>query len=805
MQCPRCRRENTQGSQFCAFCGAPLPAPAPAAPEAGAQATSEALALQVAALRGEVQHLAGAVAAMHSRLAALEGRATDPTAALSPALPPPQRAETAASAQPVPAVASEVAATAEAASGPNVTVWAPPVEAQSSGETSGLTALRERGWVEWEQVFGGNWLARIGVVALLIGVAFFLKLSFDNNWIGPVTRVSLGGAGSALLLGAGGYWRKRYPVYSQALMGGAVALAYLSTFAAFANYGLIGFYPAVALLFIVSAGSAAMALWTDSMALAIMGIIGAYGGPFILDGFSKSASGLAGAGPTVELPAYLMAVTVGILALASARTWRWLTWLAFLGTVATFQAWIEAFGGEATLLTKQGSLTVLFLLFVGATSLPPLLRRSAPTESDLALTLLNAAWFLGMTYGLMWSQFRDWLGGVTLLTALLYGGISYAALRRSPDAPYSRAGALGVGLLFITIAVPVQFRDTVWTTLVWNGEALALLVLSLRFSSPLVRASAYAVFIGVAVRLLAFETVLEPGPFQFIANERFGVFAVSVAVLYAGAYALWRRRARLTEWERKAVSVYPVLLVAASFFTVWALSFDLADEFNRTGRDNLKHLALTGVWSLYDVLAIAAGIRYRAIHYRALGYLLMALVAVWLLLFATRMDLGAFWPVLNERTLAFALGIASGYLTTYLLWRYHDRLSALEQRAWSLYPVSIVRAGFLTLWAVSTDLVTYFDGPGQENARNLSLTAFWAVYAVGVLVIGIVKRSNTTRLAALALLAAPVAKVFVYDVFALERIYRVVAFVGLGVLLLAGGYGYQRYAKAIRGFLTEKP
>ncbi len=800
VRCPRCHRENTQDSHFCAFCGAPLPAPAQAGPEAAAQATTEALALQVAALRGEVRQLAGALAAMHSRLAALEGRATEATVAPFPASPLRERADTAASAQPVPSVAADVAATGEAATGPNVTVGAPPVEA----ETPDLAAPCGKGWVEWEQVFGGNWLARIGVVALLVGVAFFLKLSFDNNWIGPATRVSLGGAGSGLLLGAGGYWRKRYPVYSQALMGGAVALAYLSTFAAFANYGLIGFYPAVALLFVRSAGAGAMALGAGSMALAVMGIIGAYGGPFILDGFSKSAAGLTGAGPTVQLPAYIVAVTVGVLALASARTWRWLMWLAFLGTAATFLAWLDAFGRDATLLTKQGSLTVLFVLFVGATSLPPLLRRSAPTESDLALTLLNAAWFLGMTYGLMWSQFRDWLGGVTVLTALLYGGLSYAALRRSPDAPYSRAGALGVGLLFLTIAVPVQFRDTVWTTLVWNGEALALLVLSLRFSSPLVRASSYVVCIAVAVRLLAFETALDAGPFRFIANERLGVFAASVATLYAGAYVLWRWRARLTEWEREAASVYPVLLVAASFFTVWALSFDLADYFDRTGRDNLKHLSLTGVWALYDVLAIVVGIRYRAIHYRALGYLLMALVAVWLLLFSTRMDLGAFWPVLNERTLAFAFGIAAGYVTTYLLWRYRDRLSALEQRAWSLYPFSIVRACFLTLWAISTDLVTYFDAPGQENARNLSLTAFWAIYAVGVLVIGIIKRSSTTRLAALALLAAPVAKVFVYDVFALERVFRVVAFVGLGALLLVGGYAYQRYSGAIRGFLTDK-
>ena len=50
----------------------------------------------------------------------------------------------------------------------------------------------------------------------------------------------------------------------------------------------------------------------------------------------------------------------------------------------------------------------------------------------------------------------------------------------------------------------------------------------------------------------------------------------------------------------------------------------------------------------------------------------------------------------------------------------------------------------------------------------------------------------------------PIAKVFVYDVFALERGYRIGAFIGLGVLLMAGGYLYQRYSQAIKGFLVEK-
>ena len=60
------------------------------------------------------------------------------------------------------------------------------------------------------------------------------------------------------------------------------------------------------------------------------------------------------------------------------------------------------------------------------------------------------------------------------------------------------------------------------------------------------------------------------------------------------------------------------------------------------------------------------------------------------------------------------------------------------------------------------------------------------------------------RIWALGLLELPVAKVFLYDVWALQTVYRIVAFVVLGLLLIGGGYLYQRNSKTIRGFFSVK-
>ena len=43
-----------------------------------------------------------------------------------------------------------------------------------------------------ENLIGGHWLNRIGILAVFIGISFFLKYAFDNNWIGPSGRVAIG-------------------------------------------------------------------------------------------------------------------------------------------------------------------------------------------------------------------------------------------------------------------------------------------------------------------------------------------------------------------------------------------------------------------------------------------------------------------------------------------------------------------------------------------------------------------------------------------------------------------------------------
>jgi uncharacterized membrane protein len=645
MRCPYCQRENQPDARFCINCGADL-----AAPESGeAPADSQAFG-------DEVRRLRALVARINTRLDALERRqaAAMPPIRPAPAPPPPEPA-------PPPPVQEEV----------KITGAAPPARERPARP-------RER---EWEQVLGGSWLARIGVLALIFGAGFFLKYAFDNDWIGPTGQVILGIIAGLVMLGLGFRWQKRYPILTQVLSGGGIAVLYLSVFASFAIYELINIYIAVVVLLLVSVASAALALRYNSMGLAIIGVIGAFFAPFILGAFGGGGLPEGGAGQALQLLAYIIVVDIGVLVLATFRNWRWFTLLALVCSLITFGFWYGQFDRDIGVGTAEAGITIIFLIFVGATSLFHIVWLRRPRPFDYVLMVINAAAYFGISLGLMWDDFQVWMGGFLLLLVLFYGGVSYVSLKRSAENARLSLFALAVALVFLTVAVPVQLGDTAWTTVVWAAEFGILVRLSFSLRLPYLRVYSYLLFAAMAVRLLAFDTTIDIGTFRPFLNERFLAFVVGIAATYFGFNVLWRRRDILPTKGLPAA----VLLVAANFFSLWILSFEVWHTFS--------HALLTAA------------------------------------------------PAARQ---------------------------------------------------------------GLENAQNLSLTAVWAVYAVAGLVIGIVKRWRHIRLGALALLAVPIFKVFVYDVFQLETAYRIGAFVGLGLLLLVSAYLYQRYSKVIKGVFIEK-
>ena len=781
MRCPGCQQENAETNAFCIFCGAVLSAEPSGeetqTDEGSTETPPEEVSLaglqrQVSGLQQAVEEIRATLAIYGMRLSPSELRQ------VRSEVQPPRRRE------PVPAPAGPPSG-------------APPQSAEPPPPAEPPAPMPwERIQVNWELILGGNWLARVGVLAVVIGMGFFLKLAFDNDWIGETGRVVLGIVGGLAFLGAGEYWHKRYPAFAQALAGGGVALLYLSIFAAFAIFELIDLYPGIGLLFLISVASAALALRYESVAVAIIGIFGAFAAPFAMGGFAQGTDEVASAGSSIQLMVYVMVVDVGVLALCTFRNWRWFTLLGLLGSLLAFGSWYGGYGDEVSLLTSQGSLTIIFLLFVGATTLFHIIWRRAPQAFDQSLMVINAAAYLGISYGLLWDDFRLWMGGFTLLLSLFYGGLAYAALLRSREHVYLSFMALGIALVLLTVAVPVQLGGP-WVSVAWAAEGAVLIWLSFRLRMWQLRVFGVGVFAIFAAWLLFLDTpeALSASLTPF-ANKYLPVYLASIGATYLAAYLLRRNQESLQEWERRA-GLFPAFLVAANLFLTVAVPVQVNGAW------------IAFAWAVEALALMWLSFRLGLYELRFFGIGVFATLAVRLLAFDTLVDLDDFRLILNYRMLAFASGVVALYLAAYLMRREQDATQDWEKNA--VLPALLVGASFLTLWVLSAEVIAAVDsgivkatGRTADHVKSLSLSLLWAVYASLALVLGIVKRWRVVRLAGLGLLAVPVLKLFLVDSFALERGYRVAAFLGLGGILLVGGFLYQQYSTAIRGFLFEE-
>lgn len=85
------------------------------------------------------------------------------------------------------------------------------------------------------------------------------------------------------------------------------------------------------------------------------------------------------------------------------------------------------------------------------------------------------------------------------------------------------------------------------------------------------------------------------------------------------------------------------------------------------------------------------------------------------------------------------------------------------------------------------------------------MSVFWALVGVGTMVLGLRRDLAIVRIAGLALLGVAVAKVFLFDLATLTAGYRVVSFIGLGLLLLGGALVWQRLRPRALADLRETP
>jgi uncharacterized membrane protein len=396
----------------------------------------------------------------------------------------------------------------------------------------------------------------------------FLKYAFENNWIGPAGRVSIGLlAGIAVVTWSERFRARGYALFSYSLKAVGIGTMYLSLWGAFQIYHLISGELAFVAMVLVTASTAVLALTQEAQTLAVFALVGGFATPLLLS---------TGQNHELVLFCYVALLDAATLFLVAFRPWMWLTAGSFAGTAVLYTGWYAWFYDPEFFGITISFATLFFVIFV----LAPLfaLRKPVPNLAEvpraLVLTpLLNAAAYFFAVY-LMLEEVnpaaRAW---VAVLLAAVYLALC-RHLHKRADGAASRILkllylALAVG--FLTIAIPLKL-ETHWITLGWLAESAVLLGIAYRVSNLLLKVLATgALALGVA-RLLIYDNF---HPAHLILNARFVAYLVAIAAL---AWGLTLVRDRASAIEHKAAAVAIILI---NILGLLALSLETNDYFRR--------------------------------------------------------------------------------------------------------------------------------------------------------------------------------------------------------------------------------
>ncbi|HKY43880.1 MAG TPA: DUF2339 domain-containing protein, partial [Pyrinomonadaceae bacterium] len=242
-----------------------------------------------------------------------------------------------------------------------------------------------------ESIIGRRWVGWIAISLILFATAFFLKYAFDNRWIGELGRVGIGIMfGIGFSLGGFRYHQRGWRIFSQILTAGGVVLLYLSIYAAFGYYNLIGQKTAFAYLLILIAETAALALIYNAPAIAIMALVGGFLNPLLLhterDQYRSFFS-------------YLIALDIGALALL--KHWRGLSSVAYFGTQLLFWIWYNENYHHQKRTAVLVFQTAVFFIFLVAHLGRAFIRREPATTEDVVLLIVNPFVFFATAYNLL--------------------------------------------------------------------------------------------------------------------------------------------------------------------------------------------------------------------------------------------------------------------------------------------------------------------------------------------------------------------------------------------------------------------
>ncbi|WP_241489167.1 DUF2339 domain-containing protein [Chryseobacterium indologenes] len=634
-----------------------------------------------------------------------------------------------------------------------------------------------------------NLLTILGIFTLVLGIGYFVKYAIDKNWIGETARTLIGlGAGAGIML-TGHLLRKNYAVFASIITGGGIAVLYFTTTIAFREYHLVPPNTAFLITSLITLLSILLSYRYNSEILIIFSIIGGFSAPLMIS---------TGQSNYPFLFTYLSLLNAGMLAVVFLKHWKSVGWTAYIFTSLYLFYWTADHPEILNILFYMISY-IIFYIF----ALQEYLKKNTLAVSGiLMLVLINFSSLTGLIY-----IFNELHYEPAIIFPVIFAVLNSILLlreygKRSFGTAYSVFAGITISL--ITLAVAIQFKAHLITS-VWAIEATLLLFIWKKTGHRIFKTCFYILFpLVITAQVITWSAYFNNKAMNIVFNPVFLTSLVTTASTIINLFLL----KNISHDNRQPRSFFENIFVLTSYGIIY-ITLLLEITYHMSGR---PWSAITSTGLLYSIYYIFALLLFRKKLdidqniQTGLIYLFLFLLSV-----HASFSVSAVVTAVLLKKLAYGF-----YMIHFLHWIpfiYIYRNAAPET---GFYKTK------LSYWLISTALViavscgiyhTYILGTvrdisflytAKEHFSMLYLPIIWTILACVFIYTGLKRNSSEYSKIGFTLIGIMILKLYGHDVWEMDNVSRIVAFIILGVLLLLGSFTFQRLKKIIKNMVDKK-
>jgi len=376
-----------------------------------------------------------------------------------------------------------------------------------------------------ENFIGLRLINFIGIVVLFIGLSIGVKYAIDRELISEVMRISLAYLAGFILYLLSLRLRKKYLLFSAVLFSGGMASLYFTTYAAYVYYNIFSFPLAFIIMVALTVYTVYEAIRYNRQEIALLGLVGAYGIPFLV---SKNAD-------RADLFfLYISLINLGVIYLSVKKLWKTVGIVAQIITWVLFIGWAAMRYDPKFKLVGTSVMILFFLAFLFAVISYKLIHKKTLHINDAyQLILNNVALYVAILFqfGLSEKGTNSDLAVITLIVAGVVSLQSLMFYKYWKEEMYANRllGALALALFVMFIAFN---WDGFTVTFLWLLTAVIVFAWGFRMRSVRARMAAI-ILIGVTLgKLLALDSLTFTTVQKVIAYLVLGILLLVVSFLY---------------------------------------------------------------------------------------------------------------------------------------------------------------------------------------------------------------------------------------------------------------------------------